>query len=96
MLRLGDKALALPGALSAGIKNKIFEGTGKFSHLFDNHVSANKQDGINAIRFRHDEIYTTKGYGKKVEFMPSVFSLLYISLINYERPDTKCNSPHIK
>ena len=48
------------------------------------------------IKFKFDEIYTTKQTEEKLEFLPSMFSLLYVSLINYERCETQCNSPHIK
>lgn len=59
-------------------------------------LDAEEAKAYNAIKFRHDEIYTTKKKGEKLVFLPSVFSLLYVSVIDYERIETKCNSPHIK
>jgi hypothetical protein len=37
--------------------------------------------------FDNSHVYTNKTAGKKLKFAPSVFSLYYVSLINYDKMD---------
>ena len=88
------------GRLITDAAGAVANGFGKTANFLQNkfggELSEDEREKHQQIKFKFDEIYTTKKQGKKLELLPSCFSLLYVSLMDYEKSETKQDSVHLK